>query len=169
MPGGIISSACGSYRRFFISKEKDMVRPRANFIINAAMLLCGAALAGIGFLMKFVLIPGKDRFAVYGRNVDLFFFGLERHQWGTLHLWLALALIALLAVHIALHLSWIVAMIRTIIAGRTAQKIIVAVFLLLCLLFALFSFVVQPEVREGGGGEGRGGFGKGRMEQRLRN
>jgi len=86
-----------------------------------------------------------------------------------LHLWLAFALIALLAVHIALHLSWIAAMVRTMIAGRTVQKIIVAVFLLLCLLFALFSFAVQPEVREGGGGEGRGGFGKGRMEQRLRN
>jgi len=39
-------------------------------------VLAGSLLAGTGFLMKFVLIPGKDRFAVYGRNTDLFFFGL---------------------------------------------------------------------------------------------
>ena len=65
------------------------------------MLLVGSLLAGIGFLMKFVLIPGKERFAVYGRNVDLFFLGFDRHEWGTLHLWLAFALIALMAVHIA--------------------------------------------------------------------
>ncbi len=144
-------------------------KAKMNFIIDSLMVLAGSLLAGTGFLMKFVLIPGKDRFGVYGRNVDLFYFGFERHQWGTLHLWLAFTLIALLAVHIAQHLSWIVAMVRTMIAGRTVQKIIVAVFLLLCLLFALFSFAVQPEVREGGGGEGRGGFGKGRMEHRLQN
>ena len=144
-------------------------KAKINFIIDALMLLAGSLLAGTGFLMKFVLIPGKDRFAVYGQNVGLFFLGLERHEWGTLHLWLAFALLALLAVHIALHLGWIFNMARTMIAGRTVQKIIMAVFLLLCLLFALFSFAVQPEVREGGGGEGRGGFGKGRMEHRLQN
>ena len=143
-------------------------KAKINFIIDALMLLAGSLLAGTGFLMKLVLIPGKDRFAVYGRNVDLFFLGLERHEWGTLHLWLAFALLALLAVHIALHLSWIVAMARTMIAGRSAQKILATVFLALCILFALFAFAVQPEVREGGGGEGRG-FGKGRMEHRLRN
>ena len=144
-------------------------KTQTNFIIDALMLVAGSLLAGIGFLMKFVLIPGKDRFAVYGRNVDLFFLGLERHEWGTIHLWLAFTLIALLALHIALHLGWIIGMTSTMIAGRSAQTIIVAVFLILCILFALFAFVIQPEVREGGGGEGRGGFGKGRMEQRLRN
>jgi len=139
---------------------------KTNFIVDALMLLAGSLLAGTGFLMKFVLIPGKDRFAVYGRNVDLFFLGLERHEWGTLHLWLAFALIVLLAVHIALHLSWIVAMARTIIAGRKAH-IIAAVFIMLCVVCALFAFAVRPEVREGAGGEGRS-LGKGRMEHRLR-
>ena len=70
-------------------------KTQTNFIIDSLMVLSGSLLAGTGFLMKFVLIPGKDRFAVYGRNVDLFFLGLERHEWGTLHLWLAFALLAL--------------------------------------------------------------------------
>jgi hypothetical protein len=138
---------------------------RTNFIIDAAMLLCGAALAGIGLLMKFVLIPGKDRFAVYGRNVDLFFLGLDRHEWGTLHLWLAVLLMALLAVHIVQHFRWITGMAKSMLSGRVSGKVLSAVFLLLCLLAALFAFAVQPEVREGGG-EGRG-FGRGRMEHRL--
>jgi hypothetical protein len=146
-----------------------MSRPKANFIIDAAMLLCGSALSGIGFLMKFVLIPGKERFAVYGRNVDLFFLGLDRHEWGTVHLLIAFILFALLVAHILLHLRFILNMTSGIIAGQQIRKIAAALFLLLCLLCGLFAFVVQPEVREGGGGEGRGGFGKGRMEYRLRN
>jgi hypothetical protein len=143
-------------------------KARMNFLMDALMLLAGSLLAGTGFLMKFVLIPGKDRFAVYGRNVDLFFLGLERHEWGTLHLWLAFALLALLAVHIALHLGWIIGMAGAMFKGRSAQTIIAALFLALCILFALFAFAVQPEVREGGSGEGRG-LDKGRMEHRLRN
>ena len=146
-----------------------MSRPKANFIIDAAMLLCGSALSGIGFLMKFVLIPGKERFAVYGRNVDLFFLGLDRHEWGTVHLLIAFILFALLVTHILLHLRFIANMTSGIIAGQRIRKIAAALFVLLSLLCALFAFVVQPEVREGGGGEGRGGFGKGGMEYRLRN
>ncbi len=142
-----------------------MSKSRVYFIIDAAMLLCGAALAGIGFLMKFVLIPGKERFVVYGRNVDLFFLGLDRHEWGTLHLWLGLCLAGLLAAHIILHISWIAGTARAMISGRLSAKVLAAVFMLVCLLFALFAFAVQPEVREGGG-EGRG-LGRGRMQHRL--
>lgn len=145
-----------------------MQKARVNFIIDAAMLACGAALAGIGFLMKFVLIPGKERFAVYGRNVDLFFLGIGRHEWGTLHLWLAVCLAGLLAGHIFLHLGWITGMARNMIAGRMAGTIMAAAFLVLCLVLALFAFAVTPDVREGGG-EGEGGqghgFGRGRMHR----
>lgn len=142
-------------------------KKQTNFIIDALMLLAGSLLAGTGFLMKWVLIPGKDRFATFGRNVDLFFLGLDRHEWGALHLWLAFALLLLLAMHIALHAGWLVSMARSMMAGRRGH-IIAAVFLLLCLVFALFAFAVQPEVRDSSGGKGHD-LGKGRMEHRLRN
>lgn len=144
-------------------------KARINFFVDALMLLVGSLLAGTGFLMKYTLLPGYARQAVYGRNVDMFFLGFDRHQWGTLHLWLAFALIALLVVHLLLHTTWIVNMARTMIAGRAAQTIIISAFVLLCLLFVLFSFTVQPQVLDSlneDHGMGRG-MGRGRMEQRY--
>jgi len=138
-------------------------KARINFFVDALMLL-----AGTGFLMKYTLLPGYARQAVYGRNVDMFFLGFDRHQWGTLHLWLAFVLIALLALHLVLHTAWIVNMARAMIAGRAAQAVIISAFVLLCLVFALFSFIVRPQVTESFNedhGMGRG-QGRGRMEQR---
>ena len=34
--------------------------------------------------MKYVLIPGKETFAVYGRHVELYLWGMDRHDWGPL-------------------------------------------------------------------------------------
>lgn len=82
------------------------------------MLLCGTALAGIGLLMKYVLVPGKEGMARYGRNVDLTLFGLDCHEWGAIHLWLAYGLCALLVVHLVLHLQWISAMLKRLIQRR---------------------------------------------------
>ncbi len=144
-------------------------KARINFFVDALMLLVGSLLAGTGFLMKYTLLPGFERAAMYGRNVDMFFLGFDRHQWGTLHLWLAFMLIALLVLHLVLHTSWIINMARTMIAGRTAQTIIISAFVLLCLIFMFFAVAVQPEVTDsldGGHGMGRG-MGRGRMENRL--
>ncbi len=50
------------------------------------MFLCMMAIVGIGMLIKFILLPGKEAAVVYGRKVDLLLFGLDRHAWGTIHL-----------------------------------------------------------------------------------
>ncbi|MHC4076764.1 MAG: DUF4405 domain-containing protein [Planctomycetota bacterium] len=62
-----------------------MKRAKLNLIIDALLLLCLAGIAGIGFLIKYVLVPGYQRWEIYGRNVSLFLWGLDRHQWGTIH------------------------------------------------------------------------------------
>jgi len=142
---------------------------RINFFVDALMLVAGSLLAGTGFLMKYTLLPGRERMAVYGRNVELFFLGFDRHQWGALHLWLAFALLALLALHLVLHTAWIVKMARSLVAGRTAQTLIISAFVLLCIVCMFFAFAAQPTVTESPGaahGPGRG-MGRGRMEHRL--
>ncbi|NUO06174.1 MAG: DUF4405 domain-containing protein [Candidatus Brocadia sinica] len=55
-------------------------------VIDALLFLYVMAMAGIGLPIKFVLLPGKDTWAVYGRKAELFLFGMDRHQWGTIHL-----------------------------------------------------------------------------------
>jgi len=65
------------------------------FLVSVFMLILMAAVAGIGFLMKWVLPPGS------GPSLIL---GMTRHEWGTVHLWLSLALLGLLVLHI--WLGW---------------------------------------------------------------
>jgi len=50
---------------------------KLNFIIDALMFICMMAIAGLAFLMKFILIPGKERWAKYGRGVELSLLGMD--------------------------------------------------------------------------------------------
>ena len=57
-----------------------MKKPLWNLVIDAVMALQIGALAGIGFLIKFVLVPGEERNVLYGRGMALRLLGLERHD-----------------------------------------------------------------------------------------
>ena len=56
-----------------------MKKSKINFIIDFLMFIFMFAIAGIGFLIKYFLIPGKERWIKYGSNVDLFLFEMDRH------------------------------------------------------------------------------------------
>jgi len=136
-----------------------MTKPKLNLIIEALMLLCMAAMAGIGLLIKYVLVPGQARWAIYGRNVELYFRGFDRHQWGTVHLTIGLVLIALLVLHIVLHWGMILAIYRRLIPSRLFRWIVVVILICLTAILLAFSCLVKPEVgeiRRGGGQGGRG-------------
>ena len=52
-----------------------------------------------GILIKYALPPRTgDRLAIWG---------MGRHDWGDIHFWLSLGLLALLLLHVALHWSWV--------------------------------------------------------------
>ncbi len=123
-----------------------MEKAKLNFVVDTLMFLGMAILAGIGFLIKFVLLPGKERAIVYGSNVELYFLGLDRHEWGTFHLYVAYILIALLAVHIILHFKWIASVFTRFISNTKAKIISGIIFFMVCLYLALFPFTITPEV-----------------------
>jgi len=127
---------------------------KVNLVIDALMFLCLMAIAGIGLLIKFVLIPGKDRWGKYGRNVDLRFLQMDRHEWGTIHLVCGLVLLSLLVLHIALHWRQIVGIYRILVRGKMTRRIIAVIFVAICVALALFPFIVKTEVTELGQGEG---------------
>ena len=133
-----------------------MKRAKLNLIIDALLLLCLAAIAGIGLLIKYVLVPGYQRWEIYGRNVSLFLWRLDRHQWGTIHFIIGLVFLALLVLHIVLHWPMIVGIYHRLMPNRFARWI--TTFILLGMTAALFSFpyFVKPEVLEQGRSEGRG-------------
>ena len=98
-----------------------MKKSKLNLVIDALLLLCVAAIAGIGLLIKYVLVPGYQRWEIYDRNVDLFFWGLDRHQWGTIHLATGIVFLALLVLHVVLHWSMIVGIYRQLIPNSFAR------------------------------------------------
>jgi len=133
-----------------------MNKARLNLLIDIVMTVLMAAIGGLGFLIHWVLIPGEERPAVYGSRVDLYWLGLDRHAWGDVHLGLGIALLALLVLHVALHWGQVVGIWRRMVASGAARIVLALGLLVLVAALMAFPAFIQPEVTEGGRGEGRG-------------
>ncbi|MFZ5452155.1 MAG: DUF4405 domain-containing protein [Thermodesulfobacteriota bacterium] len=139
-----------------------MDRTNFNFVIDALMFLCMAALAGLGFLMKYALIPGREAWAKYGRSVQLTWLGWDRHDWGQIHLYLAFILLGLLVIHIYLHWQMILGLYARLIPAPETRRRLAYALLIITMVFLLLPFVVSPTLED----QGRGG-GRGRRQSRL--
>ena len=133
-----------------------MKKSKLNLIIDGLLLLCIAAIVGIGLLIKYVLVPGYLRWEIYGRNVEMFLWGLDRHQWGTIHLVIGIVFLALLILHVVLHWSMIIGIYRKLIPNRFARWITALILIFMTIFLLAFSYFVKPEVYEQGRGKGRG-------------
>jgi hypothetical protein len=124
------------------------MKVKVNFIIDAIMFVLMGFLAGIGLLIKYVLVSGEERWIQYGRNVDIRFWGLDRHQWGDIHLYVAIALIILLVLHIVLHWNMIVCLYKRIIGNRKVRILCGLTFMIVTLLMVLFPYFIRVETSE---------------------
>lgn len=70
-----------------------------NLLIDLVAAVSLTALVATGYILWFVLPPGTNR------THELV--GWLRHEWGSIHFWLALVLLAALAVHVGLHWRWL--------------------------------------------------------------
>lgn len=124
------------------------MKGKINFIIDVMMFVLMAILAGIGLLIKYVLLSGEDRWIKYGRNVDLSFWGLDRHEWGTIHLWIAIVLIVLLVLHIILHWKMIICLYKKIIGNKSGRIICGSALSVITVLFIVFPFIIKEDMAE---------------------
>ena len=131
-----------------------MGKAKLNFVIDALMFLCMAAIAGLGFLMKYVLLPGRDSTIKYGRRVDLALLGLDRHDWGAIHLYLGFLLLALLVLHIVLHWNMIPGLFARLVVPSRQRWQIASVYVLLTAALLLFPFLISSEVKDADAGRG---------------
>lgn len=139
-----------------------MKKSALNLIIDVFLLLSMGAIVGIGLLIKFVLVPGTERWKIYRENVDLFFWGADRHQWGTVHLYIGFIFAALILLHIVLHWDMIIAIARRLIPNTLLRRTAATILLLLTLLLVGFAVLVKPQVvRRGFGGHRHGARGTG--------
>ena len=125
-----------------------MNKSKANLIIDTLMFLCLMAITGIGLLMKYVLLPGKETAAIYGRKMDLFLFGMDRHAWGRIHLIIAFVLLGLLALHVVLHWNMILSVYRKLIGSAVARRIVAITIFIIGIFLVVSPFFVKPEIQK---------------------
>lgn len=125
-----------------------MNKSKSNLVINVLMFFCIAAITGIGLLMKYVLLPGRETLAVYGRKVDLFFLGRDRHEWGMIHLIVAFVFLGLLVIHITLHWNTLWISYRRIVGNRAVRLILVIIVAVAGVFLVVFPLMVRPELRQ---------------------
>ena len=93
--------------------------------------------------MRYVLPPGSGRFTTI--------WTLDRHEWGSIHFWIAIAFLAVLAFHLFLHWRWI----ATLLSGRPREGSGARVALGTVGLAALLALAITPffsPVERAGGG-----------------
>jgi hypothetical protein len=83
-----------------------------NFIIELVAFLNLLGLASTGLIMKYILPPGtggcgRRLFGGIGAEHIKQLWSMTRHEWGSIHFYLALLFIVLMTAHILLHWSWI--------------------------------------------------------------
>ena len=90
-----------------------MSRTTLNAVIDAGAYVGLVALATTGLMLRYQMPPGSGGLHGMGsgegagsRPVTVVW-GLSRHEWGSVHYWIALLLMGVLAVHLILHWKWI--------------------------------------------------------------
>ena len=72
-----------------------MKRTNVNFLVDALSLVALVLLAVTGAIIRYVLPAGS------GHGSALW--GLDRHGWGHVHFWIAVAFCVAMVVHLVLH------------------------------------------------------------------
>ncbi len=109
-----------------------MNRPAAYFVIDAVAFAGFVLLTSTGVLMRYVLPPGS------GHRTTIW--GLDRHDWGTIHFWIAVAFLGTLALHLLVHRRWIASVVR----GRPREGSGVRVALGIVGLLAILAAAAAP-------------------------
>jgi hypothetical protein len=124
-------------------------KPKLNLSIDILMFLVMIPIAGIGFLIKYVLVPGFKRNDIYGRDVELYYWGIDRHQWGTIHLILGFVLLFLLLLHISFHWKQIVCIFKCMVGKRLWRIALSITWIVFTIVFGIIPLFLTPEVKEG--------------------
>jgi hypothetical protein len=124
-----------------------MNKTKINFIIDALMMMLMASIIGLGLLIKYVLLPGKEAWNIYGRKVDLLFLGLSRHEWGSIHFIIGIILVVLLVLHVILHWQMILNVYRKLLVNKHIRYCVTSMFVLLCVSLVICPIFINPEIK----------------------
>ena len=122
-----------------------MNRGILNLLIDLIAALCLLAMMATGYILRFPLPPTTNR------TYELW--GMSRHEWGSIHSWASLVLLAVLFTHVILHWEWLFATIRhrfTTLKAPPNQRLFVGIVTVLALLVGggLFAWAAHSGVQK---------------------
>jgi hypothetical protein len=94
-------------------------RVTIKFLIDFSGFVLLSCIVGTGVIIKYILKPGSGggwRGGRGGGNIETFL-SLRRHEWGSVHFWLALIFVVIIVIHILLHYEWIKIYLQSIFSG----------------------------------------------------
>jgi len=121
-------------KRFFDNLLIDLI---------AAGLMIG--MLATGYILRFPLPPGSNKYQTL--------WGLTRHQWGDVHFWISLGLLAVILLHLCLHWQWIAISVKRklyrtkAVPGSALISGLMTVLVLVAVLF-LFGWAAQSGVNK---------------------
>jgi len=124
-----------------------MKKNKLNLLLDAVLLLLTAGLAGGGFLVYYVLVPGREAKAIYGHYAELKFWGLSRFEWADIHLILCFIFLAVLFLHIVLHWKMLINMMKTCFRRTRYHRPIIFLLIFFTLGIMILPFFIQPEIQ----------------------
>lgn len=77
--------------------------------LDIALLLCVLGLVLTGLLLAFVLPPGSGRLGVWQ---------MTRHDWGDVHFWISMTLLAGIVLHVAMNWGWVCTIVCRMASAR---------------------------------------------------
>lgn len=120
-----------------------MKRPQWIRLANYLLYLSFCLLAGTGFLLEWRLPRGRSY-----RGLELW--GLDRHDWGEIHLWVGLVFVTLIVIHLLMHLKWL----WQVAVRKRPLTMILSLSLGLIAIAALLLWPIKDSSSAGGRGQG---------------
>jgi mono/diheme cytochrome c family protein len=122
-----------------------MNRSLLNLTVDLLAAACLLAMVATGYILRFPLPPGTNR------THELW--DLSRHQWGSIHGWAGVGLLAVLCLHVVLHWEWLFAMIhrrltKSPAAPAARRRAAVVAIAVLMTAGGLFGWAAHVGVRE---------------------
>jgi len=124
-------------------------RSSLNFAIDYLLALTFCAMGGLGILLLTAVPPTRLLRDSGIADQRVLLWGLDRHQWGFIHLMLALLFMVLLLAHIYFHWPQISCLYQRWTKGNTARRVVTGpLFILLCLLLLGIPCLLKPTLQE---------------------
>jgi hypothetical protein len=118
-----------------------MRKYQRDFVVNSLVFTLFVLLVATGALMKFVLPKGTGE--------SLAVWGLGRHDWGSVHFWIAVGLLSAIGLHLLFHWSWISAVVRGRPRELGARRVKLGLVAVAGLLAVALAPIVSPVRRTG--------------------